>query len=259
MDKPVKISAVIITHNEEENIGRCLDSIEAVADEILVVDAYSTDQTEVICRKRGIRFVQHPFEGHIEQKNYAMSQAKFDFILSLDADEALSEKLTQSILSVKDAWHYDGYSFNRLTNYCGKWIRHCGWYPDRKLRLWDRRKGNWGGINPHDRLLMNPGSRTGYLEGDLLHYSYPTIKHHVSQIDTFSDIAARAAYDTGQRSRLVTDIILNPALTFFKKYFLKLGILDGYAGFVISIHTAYGKFLKYIRLKELHRNKGQKT
>jgi glycosyltransferase involved in cell wall biosynthesis len=253
MSKPVKISAVVITLNEEKNIGRCLDSVRQVADEIIVVDSYSTDQTRDICRGRGVHFVQHAFEGHIEQKNYAVSCAAHDRVLSLDADEALSEELVQSILTVKQNWRHDGYSFNRLTNYCGKWIRHSGWYPDTKLRLWDRRKGQWGGINPHDRVTLEGGSRVAHLAGDLHHWSYHTIRDHIDTINSFSEIAARAAHAAGKQSNLVLDIVLNPLLTFFKKYFLKLGILDGYPGFLIAVHTAYGKFLKYIKLRELNK------
>lgn len=254
MSKSVKISTVIITLNEEKNIGRCLDSLNEVADEIVVVDSYSTDRTEDICSNKGARFIQNPFKGHIEQKNYAVSRANHDYILSLDADEALSEELKKSILHVKNNWNYDGYSFNRLTNYCGKWIRYCGWYPDRKLRLWDRRKGNWGGVNPHDHVIMQRNSSTSHLSGDLLHYSYYTIKQHIAQINSFSDIAAQAAYEKGRKSHLVVDILLNPLFTFAKKYFIKLGILDGYYGIVISINSAFGKFLKYIKLRELNRN-----
>jgi glycosyltransferase involved in cell wall biosynthesis len=253
MSKPVKISAVVITLNEEKNIGRCLDSVRQVADEIIVVDSYSTDQTRAICSCRGVHFMQHAFEGHIEQKNYAASRAGHDRVLSLDADEALSKELVHSILLVKQNWLYDGYSFNRLTNYCGKWIRHSGWYPDTKLRLWDRRKGQWGGINPHDRVVMDGGSRLAHLDGDLYHYSYPTIRDHIATINNFSEIAARAAHTDGRHANLALDIVLNPLLTFFKKYFLKLGILDGYPGFVIAVHTAYGKFLKYIKLRELNK------
>ncbi|MBT8332765.1 MAG: glycosyltransferase family 2 protein, partial [Deltaproteobacteria bacterium] len=143
MAKPVKISAVIITYNEERNIGRCLDSVREVADEIVVVDSYSTDKTKEICHSMNVKFLQHHFEGHIEQKNYAVSCASCGQVLSLDADEVLSEKLQQSILAAKQSWRFDGYSFNRLTNYWGKWNRHSGWYPDTKLRLWDRSKGRW--------------------------------------------------------------------------------------------------------------------
>ena len=253
MKNSVQISALVITYNEENNIERCLNSLDGIADEIVVIDSFSTDRTAQICKDREVDFVQHRFEGHIEQKNYALSRANNVHVLSLDADEALSEVLKQSILTTKRNWQDDGYAVNRLTDYCGKWIRHCGWYPDRKIRLWDRRKGRWGGVNPHDHVIMGKGSRVGRLRGDLLHYSYPSIQHHVAQIDKFSDIAARAAYQRGRRANILLDICLNPMLTFFKKYFLKLGFLDGYEGFVISISTAYGKFLKYIKLRELEK------
>ena len=253
MDNPIKISAVIITFNEEKNIARCLASVRDVADEIVVVDSYSTDKTKEICHSVNVKFLQHRFEGHIEQKNYAVCCAAYRHILSLDADEVLSQKLKQSILAVKQRWRYDGYSFNRLTNYCGKWIRHSGWYPDTKLRLWDRKKGRWGGVNPHDRVMMDEQSRLCHIAGDLLHYSYHSIKDHIDQINSFSEIAARAAYAKGVKAHLLLDIVLNPLLTFFKKYFLKLGILDGYPGFMIAIHTAYGKFLKYVKLRELNK------
>jgi glycosyltransferase involved in cell wall biosynthesis len=258
MGKSVKISAVIITFNEEINIGRCLDSVMELADEIIVVDSFSSDNTEEICLKKGARFIKNPFEGHIEQKNYAMLAASHDYILSLDADEALSKELANSIHKVKSNWIYDGYSFNRLTNYCGRWIRHCGWYPDKKLRLWNRKKGCWGGVNPHDRVIIHKKSAIGHLSGDLLHHSYHTIKQHISQINSFSDIAAREKHDQGETANLIIDILLTPILIFIKKYFVKLGILDGYYGFVISINTAFGIFLKYIKLRELNKKAGLK-
>jgi glycosyltransferase involved in cell wall biosynthesis len=253
MKNPVKLSAVVITYNEEDNIGRCLESLMDTVDEIVVVDSYSSDGTGEICKEKGVIFRQHPFEGHIEQKNFALSCASSDYVLSLDADEALSDTLIHSIRDAKENWHADGYGVNRLTNYCGKWIRHCGWYPDCKIRMWDRRKGHWGGANPHDHVVMDKDSRMQHLHGDLLHYSYPTIRNHITQINSFSDIAARAAFERGRRSSLVLDICLNPMSTFLKKYFLKLGVLDGYEGFVISISSAYGKFLKYIKLREMER------
>lgn len=254
MDDFVKISAVVITYNEERNIGRCLASLREVADEIVVVDSYSADRTKEICNSMKVKFQQHHFEGHIEQKNYAVSCAGYGHVLSLDADEVLSEGLKQSILEVKQNWRFDGYCFNRLTNYCGKWIRHSGWYPDTKLRLWDSSKGRWGGVNPHDRVMMDAQSRACHIAGDLYHYSYHTIKDHIDQINSFSGIAARAAYSEGRRANLVPDIVFNPLLTFFKKYVIKLGILDGYPGFLIAIHTAYGKFLKYTKLRELNKH-----
>ena len=138
----VSLSAVIITYNEEKNIERCLLSLKGVVDEIVVVDSFSQDRTEAICAQYGVKFIQHAFEGHIQQKNWAITQASSPYVLSLDADEALSDELRQSILEAKNNWTAQGYFFNRLNNYCGQWIRHSGWYPDRKLRLWDARLGH---------------------------------------------------------------------------------------------------------------------
>ncbi|MBN2213563.1 MAG: glycosyltransferase family 2 protein [Bacteroidales bacterium] len=248
----VSISVVIITLNEEKNIGRCLDSIKDIADDVVVVDSFSTDKTEEICISHGARFVKHKFEGHIQQKNYAVTQAKFPHILSLDADEVLSDELIEAIKEVKENWDGDGYSMNRLNNYCGKWICHTGWYPDRKLRLWDSRKGEWSGLDPHDRYKMRPGAVIRNLKGDILHYSFNSISDHINQINRFSDISARAKFQKGIRIPLLYTLVRIPA-AFLKKYFLKLGFLDGYYGFIISKLTAYGVFLKDIKLKELYR------
>ena len=226
--------------------------MKGVTDEILVVDSFSTDRTAKICAEKGVRLVKHAFEGHIEQKNYAMSLAGYDHILSLDADEALSEKLKASIVAAKLNWKHDGYRVNRLTNYCGKWIRHSGWYPDRKLRLWDRRRGCWGGVNPHDRVIMDETASTGGLSGDLFHYSYYSLQQHIAHVNSFSGIAAKASYDQGRQSHVVIDMVCNPFLTFLKKYCLQLGLLDGYYGFLIAVISGFGKFLKYAKLRELH-------
>ena len=154
-----KISAVIITFNEEKYIEKCISSLEEIADEIIVVDSFSTDRTEDICGKFNVRFSKHKFDGYVEQKNYAMSLASYPYILSLDADEALSDELKKSILGIKDNLKYDGYIFNRLNNYCGKWIKHSRWYPDKHLRLFNSAKGKWTGPNPHDKFKLDPGSK----------------------------------------------------------------------------------------------------
>jgi glycosyltransferase involved in cell wall biosynthesis len=251
----MKLSAVIITFNEERNIGRCLNSLEGVADEILVVDSFSQDSTREICENAGVRFLTHPFEGHIEQKNYAMEMAAYDWVLSLDADEALDDTLKNSILEVKANPRHKAYRLNRLTYFCGQWIRYTGWYPDRKIRLWHRSVGAWGGQNPHDRVVLKSDIPLGQLKGDLLHFSFYTLSEHVAQIQKFSGIAAEAAYRNGKRASLFANIILGPFYTFFKKFILQRGFLDGYFGFVISINTAYSKFLKYIKLREIQKKK----
>ena len=250
----IRLSAVIITFNEEKNIGRCLDSLIEVADDIIVVDSYSTDRTKEICMEKGVRFIQHPFEGHIEQKNWAVTQAIYPHVLSLDADEALNETLRKSILLVKNNFEKDGYYMSRLTNYCGKWIKHCGWYPDKKLRLWDSRKGKWGGINPHDKYEMFEGDKnTGNLNGDILHYSYFTIQDHYKQVDYFTTIAAKA-YVKARKSGSILKLIVNPAAKFIDHYLLKLGFLDGKEGFLISKISAYATWLKYKKLRKLLKN-----
>ncbi len=249
-----ELSVVIITYNEERNIGRCLESVKDIADDIVVVDSFSTDDTEKIARYYGARFITHPFEGHIEQKNWAITQAKYPHILSLDADEALSDGLKESIKKVKKDWKYDGYYFNRLTNYCGKWIKHTSWYPARKLRLWDSRKGRWGGLNPHDRFYLEKGASRRFLAGDLLHYSYFSINEHIEQINKFSSIVAKAYYKAGKRATIF-NIIFNPIWRMFRDYFIKLGFLDGFYGLVISVNSAHETFLKYIKLRDYYKER----
>jgi glycosyltransferase involved in cell wall biosynthesis len=248
----MKISAVIITFNEERNIGRCLESLQGVVDEIIVLDSFSTDKTQEICTQYGARFEQHAFDGHIQQKNRALYLATNDMVLSLDADEALTEELRVSILQAKGRDDIQAWKLKRLTNFCGKWIRHTGWYPDKKIRLWNRNIGRWGGQNPHDRVILNQDVKFETLHGDLLHYSFYTINQHIDQIQKFSSIAAKSEFEKGRKSNVLTQVLIGPWYTFVKKYFLQRGFLDGYFGLVISINTAYSKYLKYIKLRELH-------
>ena len=252
-----KLSGVIITFNEENNIARCIDSLRNVTDEIVVVDSFSTDRTEEICREKNVKFLQNKFEGHIEQKNFAMAQASFDYVISLDADEALSPELEASILREKSEFKFDSYTFNRLTNYCGKWIKHCGWYPDTKLRLWNKNSGEWGGENPHDSIEMQSSATSKKLNGDLLHYSFTSINQHVKTIQSFSEIGAKAAFSRGKRSSILS-ILMNPFFKFFRDYIFKAGFLDGYYGLIVCLNSAYAKFLKYTLIYELQRKKRQK-
>lgn len=245
-----KISAVIITYNEERNIERCIKSVLSVVDEVIVVDSFSTDRTEAICRNLGATFHQHTFEGYRDQKNYAVQLASFDYILSLDADEALSEELKQSILAAKNTWDFDGYYSNRLNNYCGQWIYHSNWYPDRKIRLFDRRKGAWGGLNIHETVRMSKDAKVGYLSGDILHWSLASYEEHVDKANRFSTISAKEYHRIGKRSSILK-IIVNSGWHFLKAYVLRLGFLDGYNGFVISALSAYTCFLKYVKLRRL--------
>jgi len=252
-----KLSITIITFNEEKHIDRCLRSVKAVADEIIVVDSLSTDKTKEICLSHSVVFIDQPFLGYVEQKNFALSKATYENVLSLDADEALSDELTASLKNEKEkSFPADGYTMNRFNYYCGKWIRHGTYYPDRKLRLLDIKKGKWGGQNPHDKIVMQESTTIHHMEGDLLHYTYQTIEEHAKQMERFSAIAAKALFDKGEKSSYFK-MIINPAWAFIKGYLLKLGFLDGAEGFRIARFTARQSFLKYVKLIHLHREAGK--
>jgi len=245
------LSVVIITFNEAKNIARCLHSVQDLADEIVVVDSFSSDQTEAICRTfPQVRFIQHPFEGHIQQKNFALDQASHTWVLSLDADEALSPELHSSIQHVLEAPDADAYRFNRLSNYCGSWIRHGSWYPDTKLRLFNRHKVRWQGINPHDKAMLTENGLVRHIKGDLLHYTYYTIQEHIVKLDYFSTLAAQA-YFQRQRKATTFHIVVNPIFAFVRDYVFRQGFLDGYYGYVIARLTAFYTFQKYIKLRAL--------
>lgn len=243
------ISAVIITLNEESNIKRCISSVKGVADEIVVIDSESTDRTVEIAESMGASVFIHPFEGYHQQKNYGISKASHPYILSLDADEALSLQLEASILKVKDSLDYDGYTFNRLNHYCGTWIKHSNWYPDRKLRLFNREKGRWGGINPHDRFILKKGTRKKHLKGDLLHWVLDSYEDHIEKANRFSTIAAEEYFRLGRRTG-IAGMIFRMCWRFFKAYILRGGFRDGYNGFAISSLSAYSSFLKYLKLRQ---------
>ncbi|MCD6091607.1 MAG: glycosyltransferase family 2 protein [Bacteroidales bacterium] len=247
----IKISVVIITMNEERNIGRCLASVDGVADEIVILDSGSTDRTEELCKNAGARFYFQAFKGHIEQKNLALEKASHPYVLSLDADEALSDELKQSILETKQNWAFDGYIMNRLTNYCGTWIKHSAWYPDSKLRLFNREKGQWGGINPHDKFILEPKTKTAHLKGDLLHYSYYSIQEHSDRTEHYAEIAAQALYQQGKKVSFVHRYS-SSLVKFLRTYFLYLGFLDGANGWIICKITAWGTYLKYKKLYDLN-------
>lgn len=252
MKMPQKISAAVITFNEEKNIGRCLASLQGVADEIIIVDSYSQDGTEHICREYGATFLQRPFEGYFQQKNYALSKTQHPYVLSLDADEVLSAPLRAAILREKSHFRYQAYQFNRLTNYCGQWIRHCGWYPDRKIRLWNRSLGQWGGGNPHERVILAPKTTLGHLHGDILHYSYYSVSDHIKQIQFFTDMSAREALQKGKTTHLAA-LLVKPVWKFFRDYVIRLGFLDGFYGLVICVNSAFAKWLKYLKIYERSR------
>lgn len=249
------LSVVIITFNEEHNIGDCLGSVREVADEIIVVDSFSIDRTKDICHSYGVRWVENPFRGHIEQKNFAASLASFSHVLSLDADERLSDFLRQSILLEKqNGFSFTGYTMNRFNNYCGQWISRGGWYPDKKLRLWKKDSGQWKGDNPHDKFELNDGIKPGHLKGDLLHFSFRSFSEHVTQMNKFSSIAAHTLFKKGRKPSVLKPF-LSAFWAFFNGYLLRLGFLDGLYGYVIARNNAMYAFYKYAKLNELHKGK----
>lgn len=247
-----KLSAVIITFNEARNIKRCIASLQGVVDEIVVVDSFSTDATPSICKGLGVNFHQREWKGYSRQKNYGADLASNNWILSIDADEALSTELRDSIIEAKSKEKGENFSFNRLTNYCGQWIKRCGWYPDTKVRLYNRVNDNWQG-EVHESLSVNK-STVVKLKGDLLHYSYYNVNEHSIRTTKYAQMGAEELYSKGKRASLIK-LIFNPWLKFNKMYFLQLGFLEGVAGLTISFVTAYGTYLKYVNLWNLHKSK----
>jgi glycosyltransferase involved in cell wall biosynthesis len=245
------ISAVIIAFNEEKNIRRCLEAL-AWAGEIVVVDSGSTDATVEIAREFTGRVIDHPFEGYVRQKNFALAQAAQEWVLSVDADEVVTPELLARIREVwpRERERYDGFTVNRLSRFSGKWIRHCGWYPDRKLRLFRRSRGRWEGEELHERVRLE--GRTMDLNADLLHYTYESLSENIEKIQRYSTIFAQAQYQLGRRASLM-DLLTRPAAKFLKSYFLKLGLLDGRHGLILSSTAAFYVFLKYAKLWELQK------
>ena len=246
-----KISAVIITFNEELFIDKCLSSIGGVADEIVVVDSFSTDATEEICKKYNVKFIKHKFEGYRDQKNYALTLATYNNILSLDADEALSDKLRESILAVKESWKYDGYLFNRRNNFCGKWIRYSAWYPDRQLRLFYSDKGKFGELNLHEKFIMSNGGTVSKLKGDLLHWTCTSLQDHLEKTNQFSIIGAKEYFNAGKKANIFTPYI-HSIWGFIRSYVIRGGFLDGRNGLLICSLYAKSTFKKYKYLRHLN-------
>jgi glycosyltransferase involved in cell wall biosynthesis len=245
----MRISVVVITFNEEKNLARCLASVAGLADEIVVVDSASTDSTCAIAASFGARVIDHPFEGYAKQKNFATANASHDWILSLDADEELTQPLKESLLAVKARPSHIVYRMSRLTNYCGKWIKHCGWYPDYQTRFYNRTMGAWEDKKVHEFWkAANAADKTGTLNGDLLHYSFDSVDSHRRKIEKYTELAALAAKEEG-RSAGILKVIFSPVWHFITEYFIKLGFLDGYYGFVICRLSAYSAYLKYSKIR----------
>lgn len=228
-----KISVVIITMNEERNIRRCLESVLPVADEIIVVDSLSTDATQDICSAYPIQFISHKWEGYAASKNFANALAKNDLILSIDADEALSPALTQSIKALKERVlaPNEVFSMNRLNNYCGKWIKGCGLYPDTKIRIWRNGFAQWEGL-VHEWLNFKEAPKNTLLDGDLLHYSWETHEDFSKQQFHFAELGAQSYFERGKKTGILP-WLFSPGINFIRTYFIKGGFLYGKDGYRI--------------------------
>ena len=249
--KNIKISTIIITFNEEHNIQECIDSVKTVADEIIVVDSFSTDKTETICRNNGIVFLQNKWEGYGKQKNWGNKKAAYDYILSIDADERLSDELKNAILNIKKDWQYDVYSVNRLTCFNGKKLKHC-LYPDRQLRLFDRRKTQWSESPVHEKIIIDKNIKLKHINKDILHFANQNIHVLIDTLNEYSTLSVKNSSKLN-KNRIYFKLVFSPSFAFIKNYFFKLGILDGVFGFITCVNMAYYRFLKYAKQIEQHK------
>ena len=242
----MKISATIITQDEERNIARAMESLRC-CDEIVVVDSGSADRTMEIARNLGARVVESPWRGYAGQKNFASTHASHDWILSIDADESLSEALEAEIWQIKkNGPKHDGYTMPRLAQYLGRWILHSGWYPDRKVRLFDRRKAKWVGDYVHESVEVE--GTVGHLQSNLLHFTCDSLSGHLRTMDRYTTLAATQLID--QKARVGwSQLLLDPPFTFFKSYVLKRGYMDGVEGLCIAYMASMYNFVKYAKAK----------
>ena len=242
----MKITATIITLNEERNIARAIESLRST-DEILIVDSGSTDRTVELAQNLGARVIEAGWRGFAGQKNWAAEQATHDWILSLDADEALSEALEAELWSLKKSGpRYDAYTMPRLARYLGRWILHAGWYPDRKVRLYHRQKAKWMGDFVHESVHVS--GRVGHLESNILHFTCDSLSEHLKTLDRYTTLAAQEL--AARRTPVpLFRLILDPAWTFLRSYFLQRGFLDGLEGLIIAYMAAFYTFLKYSKAR----------
>lgn len=247
---PLKISALVLTYNEQDNIERCLSSLDFCA-EIIVVDSGSDDNTVELAKKFTDKVYYHKMEGHGPQLNWGIEKCAFDWIFSLDADETVSVELKNNIINLKPVDLPAGFFINRRTQYLGRWILHCGWYPQHILRLFDKTKGRCNDAAIHKSIRVE--GKTALLSGDIFHYSYRNLSHHLRKIDEYTDKMAIERYRNGRRFNLFKAIFA-PSAEFLKKYFLKAGFLDGFPGFCVAMTSAHYTFLKQAKLYELQKS-----
>jgi glycosyltransferase involved in cell wall biosynthesis len=244
----MKITATIITLNEERNIARSIESLRC-CDEILILDSGSTDRTVELAANLGARVFEAGWRGYSGQKNWAAEQASHDWILSLDADEALSEALEAEIWTLKkNGARYDGYTMPRMARYLGRWILHSGWYPDRKIRLYDRRRGHWVGDFVHESVQVQ--GRVGELKSAILHFTCDSLSEHVKTMERYTTLAAQEIA-ARQIPVPLWRLIVDPPWTFLKSFILQRGFLDGREGLTIAYMAAFYTFLKYAKARNM--------
>ncbi len=245
----MEISTVIITFNEEKRLEPALKSLAGLASEIVVVDSFSTDKTVKLAKKYTNKVFQRKWTDYSDQKNYANTRASFPWILSLDADERISSELRKEILEIKkEEPECDGFLIPRQVYYLGRWIRHSGWYPDRKLRLFRKEKARWEGEYVHERLVVE--GKIQKLSGSIHHFTYRNISEHLDRINKFSELGAQKLYAKGKKCRWPR-LVFMPFFRFVKSYFWRAGFLDGYPGFIVSVLNGYSIFLRYAKLREI--------
>jgi len=249
------LSVVIITYNEERHIAKCLASVKKVADEIIVLDSFSSDKTVDIASAFGAIVYQQSFSGYVSQKNQAMTLATNDYVLSLDADEALNDELIASVIEAKKSFSFKAYKMNRRAFYCGKFINHGSWYPEPKIRLFDRRSLKWSGFDPHDRVIAPKSLKVKSLQGDILHYICETVGEHKTRSANFSTIAAKSLYGAGKKSSWLK-IVGSPTWFFLSHYIIRAGFLDGWRGWKIALIQSRYHFEKYRKLASLWKSEG---
>jgi glycosyltransferase involved in cell wall biosynthesis len=246
------ISATIITRNESANIARAVRSLSC-ADEIVVIDADSTDGTREIAAGMGARVITHAWEGFAAQKNFSSTQAHHDWILSLDADEELDPQAQAAILEWKRTVpSAAGYQFARRAQYLGRWILHSGWYPDYKLRLFDRCRGRWEGAYVHESVVVEGPVAT--LPGEILHYTCNSLEEHRMRIEFYTDLAAQEMFERGESVSFLRRK-LGPPWVFLNSYLFRLGMIDGMPGYLIAKMAARYVRRKYTKLEELRKSR----
>jgi len=247
-----KISSVVITYNAAAIIGKCIDALKTVSDEIIIIDSFSTDTTPEICKQKETIFIQHQWLGYGTQKNFGISKASYNYILSIDADEIISDELATSIVKEKQSGLQGQYSLFRINYYYIKFSKHGASGPGAKVRLFNKNNARWNEREVHETLIIHKEEKIKQLRGYLLHYSYRSISHQIEKINNYTTLGAKELYKKGKKHFLLK-MIFGPPVNFILNYFIRFGFLDGVHGFVLSCFAAHESFVKYAKLWEMEK------